>query len=236
MALRILSLSPHYFFPDLLPEYGSMDRKAVRLAEYERNRESRSKIYRSILKPMLPGGMRVMDYGCGPGLLARAIATDAEQVYGVDISAGVLACARVLNPAPNLLYVQATERGMAQIPDAGLDAVVSFALVQHLTDQTLRGILARCHQKLRSGGRLIFHVSLGGEHRLTEAQWAGDRSAVGRVLYSSALHCFSRNQASLENLVRECGFTIASFAPISTLCDEHFDDVCREHLLTAVKG
>ena len=87
-ALRLLSFSPHYFY----------DRN-IR-AEAERNRRSRQALAEALIVPHLSLRARVIDYGCGPGYMARAVAEAADHVDAIDISRGVLACARALNGSP----------------------------------------------------------------------------------------------------------------------------------------
>src|SRR5260370_9855662 len=92
VALRFLSLSPHYFY----------NRDIQR--EDARNRWSRQILTDELIAPHLTSRSRVLDYGCGPGYLAAAVAEKAAHVDAVDISRGVLACARVLNGRPNITY------------------------------------------------------------------------------------------------------------------------------------
>ena len=92
VVLRFVSLSPHYFFDDDIR------------GEDARNRQSRRVLADEIVAPYLTSQARVLDYGCGPGYLAAAVADKAAHVDAVDISRGVLACARVLNARPNITY------------------------------------------------------------------------------------------------------------------------------------
>jgi SAM-dependent methyltransferase len=80
-ALRVLSLSPHYFYARDLQ------------AEAERNRASRRALVDGLIAPYLGPDIRVIDYGCGPGYMAREVAERVGHVDAVDISPGVLACA-----------------------------------------------------------------------------------------------------------------------------------------------
>src|SRR5258708_27973334 len=84
VALRLLALSPHYFY----------DRDVRR--EHARNRQSPHILADTLIAPYLTPDARVLDYGCGPGYLAAAVAKMAAHVAAVDISRGVLACARAL--------------------------------------------------------------------------------------------------------------------------------------------
>src|SRR5215510_16481574 len=43
----------------------------------------------------------VADVGCGPGHVAKYLHDQGVEVVGIDLSAGMVACARELNPALN---------------------------------------------------------------------------------------------------------------------------------------
>ncbi len=82
-ALFLVSLSPHYC-------RSIRERKA----EADRNRVSREDLVREVLLPYLRPEARVLDYGCGPGYMAAAVSPFVSQVEAVDVSRGVLACAK----------------------------------------------------------------------------------------------------------------------------------------------
>ena len=134
-ALRILSLSPHYFLDRNDPKYAGMNNDEYLNATFDSIVDSRENIYQMILKPYLSSEDLVLDYGCGPGLLARVTAPHVRKIYAMDISAGAVACAKIVNPVENVEYVVADESGLSAVPDAGLDAVYSFAVIQHLTNE-----------------------------------------------------------------------------------------------------
>ena len=108
MALRLLAISPHYFifqWSTLYPRGKS--RSEILEAEHLRNAESRRTVARQVLAPYLDRGMAVLDYGCGPGYLARAVSDHVKDVLAVDISAGALACARTRSTPPRSWFDRA---------------------------------------------------------------------------------------------------------------------------------
>ena len=95
-ALRLLGLSPHYWIYQWCDFYpGEQTRSQVLWAEFHRNERSRVELADKLLRPYLPPAGTVLDFGCGPGFLARAVAGRSGRVVGVDVSRGVLACASV---------------------------------------------------------------------------------------------------------------------------------------------
>jgi SAM-dependent methyltransferase len=219
VALRFLSLSPHYFY----------DRDLA--AEAARNRRSRQILADELIAPYLAPGARVLDYGCGPGYLSAAVARLAEQVYAVDVSRGVLACARVLNGWPNIAYQTPEEFRAAADP---VDVAYSFAVIQHLRTDALVSALALLAETVRPGGLLVLHFAVTGERGYrTEGQWLSDGSLAGRARLRYGLNCFGRSTAEMVDLVTRSGFTDVVARPLSGSITIPGDDIPDQHLLTA---
>lgn len=91
---------------------------------------------------------RVLDVGCGEGLLTRRIAPFAREVVGVDADAGGIERAREL--APDLTYVH----GDALTADLGgpYDLVTCFMVLHHLD---LEAGLRRLKELVAPGGTLV---------------------------------------------------------------------------------
>ena len=219
VALRFLALSPHYFY----------DRDLA--AEAARNRRSRQLIADQLIVPHLTPGARVLDYGCGPGYLAAAVAPRAGQVHAVDISRGVLACARALNGLPNIAYQTPSEFRAA----AGqVDLAYSFAVVQHLRTDALVAALRLLADAVRPGGVLLLHFAVSGEQGYrTEGQWLADGSVTGRARLRYGLNCFGRRPAELTDLVTRSGFSDVTARPLGGMLAIPGDDIPDQHLLIA---
>lgn len=99
-ALRILSWSPHYFYRN--DANAHLSSKDFLESDFERNRESRRKLCRDFFEPLIDDKMTVVDQGCGPGFLSCHLAEHSKKVYAVDLSKGVLACARIVNSRENI--------------------------------------------------------------------------------------------------------------------------------------
>ena len=149
-ALRILSFSPHYFCLDgnhLWPSRELLEQ------EENRNRTSRQKLTEDVVLKFVKSADVVIDYGCGPGFLASAVAPHVAKLTAVDISDGVLACAEVINPAPNLEYRNANN--LVSGDEGSADVVYSFAVAQHLSDAVLTDALSKIFSLLRKNGTLL---------------------------------------------------------------------------------
>jgi cyclopropane fatty-acyl-phospholipid synthase-like methyltransferase len=220
VALRVLSLSPHYFY--------SSDIRA----EAERNRQSRQALVEALLAPHLSPGASVIDYGCGPGYMARVVAARVRRVEAIDISPGVLACARVLNGSSNITYCTPAE--LRDNPH-NADLAYSFAVIQHMRTEVLSQMLELLATKLKSGAMLLLHFAVPGPNGWrTEGNWKADRSFTGRMKLRYGLHCFGRSVSEMEALVRETAFTDVAVQHLSgTLQVPGDNDIPQQHLLTA---
>lgn len=219
VALRFLSLSPHYFYdPDIQ-------------SEDTRNRRSRQFLADELIAPYLTSRTRVLDYGCGPGYLAAAVAEKAAHVDAVDISRGVLACARALNARPNITYQTPAELA----GNAMADVAYSFAVVQHLRTETLDQVLSLLASAVRPDGVLLLHFAVADQVKWrTEGQWLSDPSPTARTKLRYGLNCFGRSIAEMADLVAHNGFTDVTVRPLSGSIPVPFDDdISDQHLMTA---
>jgi 2-polyprenyl-6-hydroxyphenyl methylase/3-demethylubiquinone-9 3-methyltransferase len=98
------------------------------------------------------GGRRVLDAGCGGGLVARELAAAGAEVVGVDRSLGSLGVAR---RAVGRRFVPAQGR-LERLPfaDGSFDAVVAADVLEHLPD--LPAAVAELARVLAPGGGLVF--------------------------------------------------------------------------------
>lgn len=230
--MRLLSLSPHYFFRDCYPS--GMDRERFLELERERNDAARKEICEQLIRPYLRPGYTVLDYGCGPGFLARHVSGYVKKVYAVDISPGTIACAGIINPSPGLEYF-VTGRGKSWLfPSESLDLVYSFAVIQHLSDRVFRDLLENFYRWLKPGGRAVLHIVVDDPGWRTEAEWKEDRSLFGRFRYRCGLHCFGRSARKVTGMLREAGFTGGEEQPIAGLARIN-DDVGTQSLFICGK-
>ncbi|MFB6091378.1 MAG: trans-aconitate 2-methyltransferase [Haloquadratum sp.] len=106
---------------------------------------------------------RILDLGCGTGHLTERIAEAGADVVGVDRAEEMIATAR--DRHPDLPFVRADAREVADAVDGPFDAVFSNAVLHWIDDQD--AVTASVADVLRPGGRFV--AELGG---------AGNVSAV----------------------------------------------------------
>lgn len=131
------------------PETSTTDPAAVRRAFRTADCWNHNTHYHRFIPRWAPPPWgRVLDVGCGEGLLTRRIAPFARRVDGVDADHAMIARAREL--APRLTYVHAD--ALVADVDGPYDLVTCVATVHHLG---LGPGLTRLRELLAPGGTLV---------------------------------------------------------------------------------
>lgn len=100
-------------------------------------------------------GARVLDVGCGGGLLSEALAKEGAQVVAIDLAPELVKVARLhrLESGVEVDYrVQAVE-ALADEAPASFDAITCMEMLEHVPDPA--AIIAACERLLKPGGRLF---------------------------------------------------------------------------------
>lgn len=101
-------------------------------------------------------GGRVLDIGCGGGILAEAMAARGARVTAIDMAAAPLAVAEIHLRASGLEveYLKATAEAHAEARAGGYDAVTCLEMLEHVPDPSL--VVAACSRLVRPGGQVFF--------------------------------------------------------------------------------
>ena len=111
----------------------------------------------------------------------------------------------------------------------------SFAVIQHVREETIRYLFQITSGKLRDGGCCLFQVQLDDEKFEPESKWAADKSVTGQLKLKYALNFFPRSEGFFRELASATGFSIAAVRPMSELLAESFDDIYHQHLIVLTK-
>jgi SAM-dependent methyltransferase len=106
------------------------------------------------------GKGRVCDLGCGPAQIARYLHDRGVDAFGVDLSAGMLAQARRLNPDLQLVQSSMLALGLGSETICG---VAAFYSVIHIPRAEVMNALVEIHRVLRPGGLFLVTFHLGSE-------------------------------------------------------------------------
>ncbi len=100
-------------------------------------------------------GKRVLDVGCGGGILAEAMAMRGARVTGIDASEAALTAARahLEESGVEVDYVCATAERMAQEHAQAFDVVTCMEMLEHVPDPA--SVMASCARLARPGAEVV---------------------------------------------------------------------------------
>ncbi|KAB8292510.1 hypothetical protein EYC80_008220 [Monilinia laxa] len=112
------------------------------------------KLYNTILSHHHGPRTTLLDLGCGPGLVSRALAPHFTTVWGTDPSAGMIAQASAhASNAPNIRWKQGSAEDLSWVEDGSVDMIVA-GQAAHWFD--FSRVWAEVYGKLRRGGTVAF--------------------------------------------------------------------------------
>ena len=135
------------------------------------------------------------DLGCGPGQVARYLQGRGIQVCGMDLSAGMIQCARQLNPG--IEFRQGDMRALP-VADNAWAGIAAFYAIVNLPPDDLVQALQEMMRVLVPGGRLLLSFHIGEDTSHVEDLWGS-----GAVL---EFHLF--RVSTVADSIRRAGFDI----------------------------
>ncbi|MBI5757353.1 MAG: class I SAM-dependent methyltransferase [Planctomycetales bacterium] len=144
----------------------------------------------------LQSGARVLDVGCGRGVLLRSMADCGLEVHGTDISPAAVqgvdsrAAIRIVPCLADAAY-----------PTGFFDQVILWHVLEHLPDP--RETLVEIERVLKPGGRVVVAVP---NFSSLQSRWAGP----AWFHLDLPRHLFHFPLESLQFLLTDCGFDVLS--------------------------
>lgn len=102
-------------------------------------------------------GKRVVDIGCGGGILADAMARRGAEVLGIDLATKSLRVAQLHAleaETPNVSYREVSAEALAAEQPGAFDAVTCMEMLEHVPDPS--SIVRACATLVRPGGWVFF--------------------------------------------------------------------------------
>lgn len=101
-------------------------------------------------------GKRLLDVGCGGGLLTEAMAWRGAEVTGIDMGEAPLAVAKIhqLESQLDIDYQQTTAEALAESHSDQFDIVTCLEMLEHVPDPS--SVIAACAKMVRAGGHVYF--------------------------------------------------------------------------------
>ena len=101
-------------------------------------------------------GKRVLDVGCGGGLLSEGMAVRGAEVTGIDLSEKPLGVAKLhlLESGQKVDYRKVAVEQLATEMPGAFDAVTCMEMLEHVPDPA--SIVAACARLVKPGGQVFF--------------------------------------------------------------------------------
>jgi len=165
-----------------------------------------------------PKGERVLDVGCGHGIVLFNLKDKFKELYGIELSKARVETARKTLAGYNTHIVEGNIELGTPFDEAYFDVVICSDVIEHVID--VKAAFWEMHRLLRKGGSLVLNTPnvarwkgrltlLFGKFPSTSAPSEGiDVRAEGELLDGGHLHYFTFSL--LNNLCREVGFSQVS--------------------------
>ena len=102
-------------------------------------------------------GSRVLDVGCGGGILSEAMAESGATVTGIDMAEAALSVAQLhqkISGQEGIRYIKTSAEELATHESAGYDVVTCMEVIEHVPDPV--SLVRACSQLTRPGGQIFF--------------------------------------------------------------------------------
>jgi SAM-dependent methyltransferase len=137
----------------------------------------------------------VCDMGCGPGHVARFLRDAGADVFGLDLSTGMIAQARILNSDIEFRQGDMLE---LPLPDGALAGIAAFYSIVNLPAAWLEQVFRQMMRALAPGGLLLLVFHVGDEVLRPAELW-------GKPVSMEFFYC---ETAAIEHKLRAAGFVI----------------------------
>ena len=120
--------------------------------------------YDDFLRRLPKGTARVLEVGCGPGILTRYFLDKSPglDVMGIDFSPAMIQCAKRLSPQATFQVMDA--RNISSLP-VGFEGIAAGFILPYLSEVDRENFLVNCSKLLSPGGVLYLSYVPGPAER-----------------------------------------------------------------------
>lgn len=159
-------------------------------------------------------GDRVIDIGCGSGVIASVLASYETSALGFDANPDAVMFARRQFGRPNLEFEQARIEQIV-LPDESVDRTYCMELVEHVYAHQTRELFERAHRFTKRGGSLtVTTPNYGGAWPLVE-RFLDFFRLVPRL--AEAQHVTKFDRHALSTMLESTGWKVERLTTFSTL-------------------
>jgi SAM-dependent methyltransferase len=141
------------------------------------------------------GTGEVCDMGCGPGHVARYLRDLDVNVFGLDLSPGMVQQARKLNAG---ISFQEGNMLDLDLPDGALAGIAAFYAIVNIPEGSLPFVFREMERVLRRGGLLFLAFHTGDEILHKEELWG----------ISISMDFFLFQPSVIQRLLEDAGFVV----------------------------
>ncbi len=183
-------------------------------------------------------GKRLLDVGCGGGILAESMAQLGAQVKGIDLASDALSAAELhrLDSGVMLEYEEVSAEALALREPGAYDAVTCMEMLEHVPDPG--SIVNACAKLVKPGGWVFFSTL---NRNLKSYLFAVIAAEYIAQMLPRGTHDYARfiRPAELSSYARAAGLDLHAFKGVSYApMSQHFtlsNDTSINYMLACVR-
>ncbi|WP_108125502.1 bifunctional 2-polyprenyl-6-hydroxyphenol methylase/3-demethylubiquinol 3-O-methyltransferase UbiG [Saccharospirillum mangrovi] len=183
-------------------------------------------------------GLKVVDIGCGGGILTEALAQRGAQTTGIDMSEAPLKVAKLhaLEAELTIDYRQITAEALADEAAGSFDVVTCLEMLEHVPDPS--SVIQAVERLLKPGGRAFFSTinrnPKAWAMAIVGAEYIMRLLPRGTHEYRKLIRPAELNRWAMDAGLKVTGMRGMHYNPLTRRTRLN-DDVSVNYLLTAVK-
>lgn len=101
-------------------------------------------------------GKRILDVGCGGGILSESLALEGATVVGIDLAEAGLEVAKLhlLESGLDIDYLSISAEDLTKTESESFDVIACLEMLEHVPDPSL--VIDACSSLVKPGGRVFF--------------------------------------------------------------------------------